>query len=142
MTSIDYQEFCACEWGALGTGRIDSNKCPIHDMTRNELISWGVSGWHEVSQLEAEVKRLFNEAYSYELDPEGNRISWRALEADKDMIRMELEAEVERLRTAILLLLDHVDYTGGSCAVNEMVGATLPVLIIDKAKTALEAGGE
>jgi len=51
MAEIDYQEYCTCEFGPLGTGRMDSNKCPIHDMTRDELISWGVYGWHEFARM-------------------------------------------------------------------------------------------
>ena len=48
--------------------------------------------------LEAKNERLYNLAYSYELDVDGNRLTYRALEADKDMIKMELEAENKRLR--------------------------------------------
>ncbi len=29
---------CNCEWGALGTGRLDSNRCLVHDFTHDELV--------------------------------------------------------------------------------------------------------
>lgn len=39
-------------------------------------------------------------------------------------------AEIERLRAACLLLLDHVDYTAGACVLTEPVGAVLPHCIM------------
>ena len=38
------------------------------------------------------------DAYSWVLDDDGNRMLWSVLYADCDMVRMELEAEVKRLR--------------------------------------------
>jgi hypothetical protein len=35
------------------------------------------------------------------------------------------------LREALLLLLDHVDYTKGACILTEMVGAVLPLSVLD-----------
>ena len=29
---------CNCEYGALGTGRMDSNRCLVHDFTHDELV--------------------------------------------------------------------------------------------------------
>ena len=52
------EEYCICEWGPLGTGRMDSNKCPVHDMTIEELLEWGCLGWDTAEQLEAEIERL------------------------------------------------------------------------------------
>jgi len=42
------------------------------------------------------------------------------------------------IRTALLTILDQVDYTAGNCRVNEMVGAVLPVEVIKLAREALE----
>ena len=48
----DYEHYCNCEWGPLGTGRLDSNRCPIHDMSQAEQIAWGILGWDEAERLE------------------------------------------------------------------------------------------
>jgi hypothetical protein len=40
-------------------------------------------------------------------------------------------------REALQLLLDSVDYTAGACSVTEMVGAVLPVEVIEIARQAL-----
>jgi hypothetical protein len=41
-------------------------------------------------------------------------------------------------RTALLTLLDQVDYTAGNCRPNEMVGAVLPVEIIRMCRQAAQ----
>jgi hypothetical protein len=46
--------------------------------------------------------------------------------------------DVEELKSVIRLLLDHVDYTSGACRVNELVGAVLPLEIIQQAKAAVK----
>ena len=40
-------------------------------------------------------------------------------------------------KTALQIILDHVDYTTGACQVNEMIGAVLPKEIIILAKQAI-----
>lgn len=45
--------------------------------------------------------------------------------------------EVQKLRTALLLLLDHVDYTAGACGMNEPVAGALPKRILEMARAAL-----
>lgn len=50
--------------------------------------------------------------------------------------RVGLSRETE-LRSAVLLLLDHVDYTAGACSLTEMVGAVLPKEIIAIARKAV-----
>jgi len=40
-------------------------------------------------------------------------------------------------RTALLTVLDQVDYTNGACRVTEMVGAVLPKEVIALARTAI-----
>ena len=40
---------------------------------------------------------------------------------------------------ALRLVLDQVDYTAGACSVTEMVGACLPVKVIEIARAALAA---
>jgi hypothetical protein len=47
-------------------------------------------------------------------------------------------------RTALLTILDQVDYTNGACGVTEMVGAVLPKEIIALARKAIadEAAGQ
>jgi hypothetical protein len=42
------------------------------------------------------------------------------------------------VRDALLLVLDQVDYMRGACAITEMVGAALPVEVIEIARAALE----
>ena len=39
---------------------------------------------------------------------------------------------------ALQLLLDQVDYTAGACSVTEMVGAVLPLEVIQRCKAALK----
>jgi hypothetical protein len=48
------------------------------------------------------------------------------------------QKRLEDLRSALLLLLDQVDYNSGSCRPNEMVGAILPVEIIHKIRNILD----
>lgn len=50
--------------------------------------------------------------------------------------RDELKADNSRLREALMLLLDNVDYSSGMCGVHEMVGAILPKEILVKANEA------
>lgn len=40
-------------------------------------------------------------------------------------------------KEALLLVLDQVDYTKGACSLTNMVGAALPVEVIDKAREAI-----
>lgn len=44
---------------------------------------------------------------------------------------------IEKLRSALRLILDQVDYTNHACRVNEMVGAVLPENVIKQARQAL-----
>lgn len=41
-------------------------------------------------------------------------------------------------REALLLVLDHVDYTRGACGITEMVAAVLPKNVIELARAAIE----
>lgn len=41
------------------------------------------------------------------------------------------------LRATLQLILDHVDYVAGNCAVNEPVGAALPESVITQAREAI-----
>ena len=43
------------------------------------------------------------------------------------------------VKTALLTVLDHVDYVAGNCHVTAMVGATLPKQVIELAREAIEA---
>lgn len=45
--------------------------------------------------------------------------------------------QISKLRTALLTLLDSVDYTQHACAVTEMIGACLPREILIQAHQAL-----
>lgn len=49
-----------------------------------------------------------------------------------------LKAENQRLREALALILDQVDYKAGNCRSVDMVGAALPEGIIDIARNALK----
>jgi len=51
----------------------------------------------KVSRLQHDKRRMRNKAYSSQLDDDGNQILWSALEADSDMIRMELQAKIDDL---------------------------------------------
>lgn len=42
-------------------------------------------------------------------------------------------------RTALMLVLDNVDYTAGNCRMNEMVGACLPKEVIALAREAIKS---
>jgi hypothetical protein len=44
---------------------------------------------------------------------------------------------MNRCREALWVILDAVDYTKGACRPNEMIGAILPVTIIDAARSAI-----
>jgi uncharacterized coiled-coil protein SlyX len=57
MTTLE--DICTCEFGPLlGDGRTDSNRCPVHDMTREELVEYAANGWREVAALEARIEEL------------------------------------------------------------------------------------
>lgn len=43
---------------------------------------------------------------------------------------------VETLRTALLLLLDNIDYDAGRCRASEPIGAVLPLEILLKVRKA------
>ncbi len=45
------------------------------------------------------------------------------------------EINEKRLTEALGLLLDHVDYTGGACGPTELIAGTLPIGILEIAKT-------
>lgn len=47
-------------------------------------------------------------------------------------------AQNQRLRAALLAILDAVDYKAGNCRVNDMVGAVLPAVLIERAREALK----
>lgn len=51
----------------------------------------------------------------------------------------EAQVRIEGLKSVILLLLDHVDYTAKNCSQTDMVGAVLPADIIAKARKSLHA---
>ena len=40
-------------------------------------------------------------------------------------------------REALLLILDQVDYKANNCSITDMIGAVLPVEVIDKCRDAL-----
>ena len=50
---------------------------------------------------------------------------------------MTEKEKIEKLRVALNLMLDHVDYRYGACRINEMVGAVLPVSILAFAENTL-----
>lgn len=45
-------------------------------------------------------------------------------------------------REALLILLDHVDYEGGNCRPNDLVGAVLPVPVLRLAKLVAQKPAE
>ncbi len=52
----------------------------------------------------------------------------------------ELLERAARLESALMVILDQVDYTIGNCGLTEMVGAVLPKPLIDLAREALKGG--
>jgi DNA relaxase NicK len=65
---------------------------------------------------------------------------WQELqpEPEGEWVRYEdAQQENQRLRVALSLILDNVDYIAGNCRFNEMVGAVLPKEILAKARAAL-----
>jgi hypothetical protein len=42
----------------------------------------------------------------------------------------------DTLRSALRILLDHIDYERGACRPNEMIGAVLPVEVLRRCKSA------
>ena len=50
----------------------------------------------------------------------------------------KLEAENQRLRDALGVLLDQVDYTSGACRINEPIAGVLPAGVIRLARLALK----
>jgi hypothetical protein len=51
----------------------------------------------------------------------------------------KFQSVADQLRTALLLILDNVDYVAGNCGVAEPIGGILPKEIIAKAHEALDA---
>ncbi len=45
---------------------------------------------------------------------------------------------IETLRTALLLLLDNIDYDAGRCRASEPIGAILPLEILLKVRKAVK----
>ena len=62
-------------------------------------------------------------------------------EADLTQELAQVKEAAQELRTALLVILDAMDYTSGACRVNEMVGAVVPTVIIVNARNALEKVG-
>ena len=46
--------------------------------------------------------------------------------------------KMEAMRTALLLILDNIDYEAGNCRINEMIGAVLPKEMLRIAKSAVK----
>jgi hypothetical protein len=51
-----------------------------------------------------------------------------------DLERGEVRSEIA---VSLMLVLDHIDYTGHAASVNEMIGALLPTHILARAKAAV-----
>ena len=52
---------------------------------------------------------------------------------------IDLMNENQRLRDALLTILDNVDYTSGACRMNETIGGILPAIVIRQARDALRS---
>lgn len=62
----------------------------------------------------------------------------RALAAAAEAADLEPPAQrLDEIRSALLVVLDCVDYTSGNCSINEMVGAVLPKECIASARQAV-----
>lgn len=75
---------------------------------------------------------------SFEQDPnEQAQISGSDLAILIDELKV-YQADTAKLRAALQVVLDQVDYTRGACSLTEMVGACLDASVIDMARAALE----
>lgn len=57
---LEGKDECNCEYGSLGTGRMDSNVCPVHDLEA-ELADWHDrrdETFQEYEDCKAEIERL------------------------------------------------------------------------------------
>jgi len=70
----------------------------------------------------------------------GDTWNTRPLEDAANARAEAAEARAERLKTALMLILDCADYTSGACGLTEMIGGVLPRQIIDRARDALKGG--
>lgn len=64
------------------------------------------------------------------------------LKAHAKSAREEALRENEEIEVSLRVVLDAVDYMAGNCRVNEMVGAVLPKVLIEKARKALMEKGK
>jgi hypothetical protein len=76
-----------------------------------------------------QIKRLNEEINSY-----------AEVQAETRTHAEHLQKENEQLRSALLVVLDQVDYTAGNCGLTEMVGAVLDRGVIAKARGVLRGG--
>jgi len=61
---------------------------------------------------------------------------FNGIKSDPDMY-LELEKDRDDLLTALQLILDSCDWSNGACRLNEQVGAVLPNIILDRARSAV-----
>lgn len=54
----------------------------------------------------------------------------------------QLQEDVRKLREALELVMDQVDFVAGNCGILEPISAVLPVVIIKMARIALNETGE
>jgi len=108
----------------MGAGREDDMSEKFTPDTLRALVAHGKG-----TPAEYIVKRA---------DIDAHADAWQAREEALRRLA-QAQADVEALRVELLLILDHVDYTNGACAVNEMVGAVLPHQIIARARERLTA---
>lgn len=97
----------------------------------------------------AAVTDIYNRAYEAVMEVQDALnvsaavASKQIAENAKNLQRAEAaEARAERLKTALMLILDCADYTSGACGLTEMIGGVLPRQIIDRARDALKGGEE
>lgn len=60
------------------------------------------------------------------------------IEHDEDGEIMENDEVISLLKENLQLLLDQVDYTAGACRATAMVGAVLPMQVLEKVKADLK----
>lgn len=105
---------------------------PISEiLTRIYALINKVKVWLAISDTGAAFKTI-NEMTEYILSIDVNGV------IDPTSSPSALSTSTMSCKTALMTLLDQVDYTSGACRVNEMVGAVLPAAIIALAKQAIE----
>lgn len=110
-------------------------QCGLIGVTVNVVLCAPITQAYRLVNTELEHERADRAADVEELQSERNELQGQVQRLKA--IAQDAESENVKLREALSLLLDNVDYTKGNCRINEQVGAVLPIEIIGIADRAL-----